>query len=389
MKRFIMLLLAAGFLAAGIVILSACRGGKPSHAQAAEDQRNIEIRRQAGAGLTEPKTDTIFGITQYDIATPSIEGAEAIASVEAGELGGVTQWITIRSQDVSHPVLLWLHGGPGLTEIPYMSLHRELESRFVVVNWDQRGAGKSFDRRQDCKDMTLDRLVEDARELVSYLVGRFDKEKVYLLGHSWGAMIGMLLADRYPGLIHAFVSVGQPVHYHREEEISLDFVIEAADRLGLAEAQRELAGISYPYRSRDEQLVQRKWLLVFGGMIWKKQQLVDCVFDPRSCYTVPEYTEEDWDGRARGLSASYGCLAEEIEEFDLFRLVDALEIPVYFFLGAHDYQVPFPASVEYFERLEAPHKEIVWFRESAHYPQLEETEKFHSLIIEKLLSGGS
>ena len=135
-------------------------------------------------------------------------------------------------------------------------------------------------------------------------------------------------------------------------------------------------------------MIQRKWLLAFGGMIWKKRQLVDCVFDPRACYTVPEYTAEDWDGRARGLSTTYECLAEEIEEFDLFRLVGAVEIPVYFFLGAHDYQVPFPASVEYIEDLEAPHKEIVWFQESAHYPQLEETEKFHSLIIEKLLRGG-
>ena len=393
--------MAAGILAVGFAILSACRRGKTTGASTDEGrgvpgrgdsggrvagqiaEEGYPLRRTAAEG-----EDTIFRRTRDDSTTPSIDGTKAIATIEAGELGGATQWITIRSRDASHPVLLWLHGGPGLTEIPYLSLHRELESHFVVVNWDQRGAGKSFDGQQDCNEMTLDRFVEDARELASYLIERFDKQKVYLLGHSWGAMIGKLLVNRHPGLMHASVSVGLPVHFHREEEISLEFVIETAERLGVAEAQSELSGISYPYKSREEQLIQRKWLLAFGGMIWKKRQLVDCVFDPRACYTVPEYTAEDWDGRARGLSTTYECLAEEIEEFDLFRLVGAVEIPVYFFLGAHDYQVPFPASVEYIEDLEAPHKEIVWFQESAHYPQLEETEKFHSLIIEKLLRGG-
>jgi pimeloyl-ACP methyl ester carboxylesterase len=382
MNRKLRLRLAAVLLAAGCVLFAACGARKADEGSAIGGDERAESPENAGdqTDFKEP-TDGSF--------TPLIRGFDAVSSLETGELGGIEQWITIRGENRAGPVLLWLHGGPGLTEIPHLRLQQELESAFVVVNWDQRGAGKSFAEGLSCADMSIDRFVEDARELARYLIERFGKEKIYLLGHSWGAMIGILLAHRHPELFHAFVSVGQPAHNHREEEVALDYVRETAQRLDVKEAQLELYNLSYPYKNREERLIQRKWLVQFGGMIWKKRRLIDCVFDPRTCYPVSEYTEKDWDRRARGLYSSYRCLDIEIEEFDLFDLVKSVELPVFFFLGAHDYQVPFPVSVEYFEYLEAPRKEIVWFQESAHFPHMEETEKFHSLVIEKLLKRGS
>ncbi len=375
-------------LAAGCLLFAACGSRRPVGPPAAGERERTGNRGNV-RGEEKSVDYTHFTKSSDGTSTPVIDGVDAISSLEVGELGGIEQWITIRGRNSSNPVLLWLHGGPGLTEIPHLRLQKELESSFIVVNWDQRGAGKSFAEGLSCSDLSIDGFVEDARELALYLIDRFGKKKIYLLGHSWGAMIGMLLVHRNPELFHAFVSVGQPVHDHRAEEVALDYVKETAQRLGVAEAERELSGLSYPYKNREARLVQRKWLMQFGGMIWKKRHLLDCVFDPRGCYTVPEYTEKDWEGRARGLYSSYRCLETEIEEFDLFELVRSVKIPVFFFLGAHDYQVPFPVSVEYFEYLDAPSKEIVWFRESAHFPHMEETEKFHSLVIEKLLKGRS
>lgn len=117
----------------------------------------------------------------------------SIATLEPVPIGGMEQWLLIRGRHSANPVLLWLHGGPGASEMPVVPhYNRALEEEFVVVHWDQRGAGKSNPRDFDESTMTFERFVQDAHELTRHLKRRFGKKKIYLLGHSWGSHLGLV-----------------------------------------------------------------------------------------------------------------------------------------------------------------------------------------------------
>ena len=131
--------------------------------------------------------------------TPDIDMPDAVSELKAVEIGGLEQWILIRGEDQSNSVLLWLHGGPGSAQMAvHRKFNKELEKEYVVVHWDQRGAGKSNHIGFREETMTLERFIEDAHELTDYLKDRFDQEKIFLLGHSWGTQFGILTVQRYP-----------------------------------------------------------------------------------------------------------------------------------------------------------------------------------------------
>ena len=134
----------------------------------------------------------------------------SVALMEYVELGGLKQWICVRGESVDKPLLLILHGGPGDAEvIPFRWYNAGVEKDFIVVHWDQRGAGKSFSPSIPKDSMTIEQILSDAHELVDYLKKSFGKEKIYLLGHSWGSMLGALLASRYPEDFVAYIGMGQ------------------------------------------------------------------------------------------------------------------------------------------------------------------------------------
>src|SRR5262249_40993606 len=136
-------------------------------------------------------------------------------------IGGMPQWIALRSDNVDNPIILFLHGGPGTAQISFSRKSQEgLEDSFLVVNWDQRGAGRSYSRSLRKEDMNIDRFIEDAEELIAYLLKRFGQEKVYLVGHSWGTSIGAYLTARRPDLVWADIAIGQIVDMERGELIS-------------------------------------------------------------------------------------------------------------------------------------------------------------------------
>jgi pimeloyl-ACP methyl ester carboxylesterase len=345
-------------------------GAGPSAPEAEGGKQSAELPRFApveGAGKTAP-----------------LEGAGSIASLERGNLGGVPQWICLRGVDASRPLLLWLHGGPGWTEMPFRSFQQGLEKHFVVVHWDQRGAGKSYDAAIPRASMTVEQIVSDAVSLTESLLARFGQKKIYLLGHSWGAVLGLHLAQRRPDLIHSFISVGQPVNNDLEDSLSLSYVRSQARHRQDPDAMAELSAIELPFASAADRAAQWRWLIRFGGMIWEKRELIDLVLDP-SRTGAPEYAGEDWRRRAQGAAFSMDSFRSAMKTLDLFSSIPAVDVPVCFFLGIHDHQVPFEASVMYYDRLKAPSKDIVWFHESAHFPQLEEPERFERMVVDKLL----
>jgi len=137
------------------------------------------------------------------------EAVHRVATLEKVRIGEADPWIFIRSDDVTSPIALYVHGGPGSSQLTSNRRHtRELEKYFTVVDWDQRGAGKSYGAIRDVGRMTIDQFVEDTRELTVYLLKRFHQERLVLIGHSWGSVIGALTAGRYPELFHCYVGIG-------------------------------------------------------------------------------------------------------------------------------------------------------------------------------------
>lgn len=177
--------------------------------------------------------------SQMNASTPpilDIDGNKmkgSIAALEKVNLGGVDQWLIIRGQDVNKPVLLFLSGGPGASEAArVLRFNQELEKHFVVVIWEQRGCGKSYPSINPKSDLTLNQYESDIIELSEMLGERFDEEKIYLVGHSWGTIIGVHAAKARPDLFHAYVGTAQMVDVLETDQIIYDIVMDYSQTTG-------------------------------------------------------------------------------------------------------------------------------------------------------------
>jgi len=289
-----------------------------------------------------------------------------VAVLEEIELGGTEQWILARGKSADNPVLLFLHGGPGM---PAMYLHhacgRELERDFIVVHWDQRGAGKSYNKTVAIESMSARQIMSDALELVDLLRDRYNVDKIYLAGHSWGSYLGTLLVHENPHLFHAYVGIGQVTDNERQGAIADMFIVRRARE---TENQRAIAQLG----SRGE-IAREKWLFEFGGILYNETGYRPLL---KTGLCAPEYSIWDALNVAKGSTFSSNHMRYNVIVGPLMEEVTSLRVPVYFFQGRHDYITPSELVEEYLEKLEAPRKKMVWFENSAHYPFFEEPERF-------------
>ncbi len=311
----------------------------------------------------------------------------SIATLEDMKLGDYQQTLLIRGRNSKNPILLYLHGGPGMTELPLVRhFNAALEERFTVVLWEQRGAGHSYSPFLDKKTLTIEQLLSDAHQLIQNLTERFQQRKVVLVGHSFGSFLGLELARRYPELLSAYVGIGQAVYFPEGEKLSMKFVRREALLSQNAEALRELGRIDdYPSQkpgSMDDVFTERKWLAKFGGVLHGKDGLGSLF----SVERPPEFTLFDFVPFALGSYSSLKVLWPQALRAPDFRVTAAkLEVPVYFVMGRHDYNVPFELARDYYDRLDAPSKQWIWFESSAHMPNFGEPEKFNKFMLEQVL----
>ena len=321
---------------------------------------------------------------QWIAAQTRIQTTLGVESLERVTLGDIPQWILVRGWDRRNPILLFLHGGPGFSETAVARrFGARLEKDFTVVHWDQRGAGKSYRFSEDRSSWTIQDYVDDTHALIELLLRRFGKERLFLVGHSWGTVLGLRTARDHPELLHAFVGIGQVVNWREQEEISYRWVVERARSTGNTRAQEELATIRPPYEHPSEMWIERKWLAQFGGDFYDGRGMRGYVL---SGALSPHYSVLDGLRFAQGLGAPLEMWLNEIREIDFFRTIPRVEVPVYFFAGRHDYNTAFEVVERYAEALEAPRKEIIWFERSAHSPNLEEPDRFQEEMISRVLA---
>jgi pimeloyl-ACP methyl ester carboxylesterase len=303
----------------------------------------------------------------------------SVAEIAYRRLGGLDQWVMIRGESFANPPLILLHGGPGWSETGFFRhFNAPLEKSFTSVYWDQRGAGKSFDRGIPRSSMTVERFVSDLDELVDAVCERLGKSNVVIFGHSWGSVLGVLYAARFPEKVAAYVGSGQIGDWPAAELGSYEWALAEARRRRNRRAVRKLQAIGPPPYPADAVFTERTLVARFEGQmrpraLWK---IGRAVLGRResSIFELP--------GAMRGFRWSMEAMWPEVSRLNLIELAPALQTPVFFLLGRDDHWVPPETSVAYFIAVTAPSKKLVWFEHSCHEPFVDEPDKFNAAMAE-------
>ena len=360
---------------------------------AARRYRSGWLTLAAAAGFAVLALATV-GISQAAAYTPPIVDAQgqvvpgSIASLERVAINGSEQWISIRGKRTSNPVLLFLAGGPGGSQLATArAALGGLEDYFVVVDWDQPGSGKSFDA-VDRSTLTPERYITDAHALINILLARFGQEKIYIVGESWGSALGVWLAQRYPEQIHAFIGTGQMVAFLETDVMCYDFAMRWARERGDTNkvAKLEAQGPP-PYYGNDVAMKQVTYLLDTFSYMNGNPAIYGGNSDTIQDILSPEYGLYDKVNWVRGPLDTLNTVYPQLWKVDFRTQVPRLDVPVYFLIGRHDVNAPPVLTEQYYQGLQAPHKELVWFEHSGHTPWTREPEQFVNVIVNTVLAG--
>ncbi len=302
----------------------------------------------------------------------------AIDRCETVVVNGDRQNIRIRARREGSPVILFIHGGPGVCDRHLVLANQSgLADKYTMVCWDQRGSGKSYTPDIKRQSLSVATYVDDAEALIDLLRVRFGIEKAVIAGHSWGTVIGTALAARCPEKISAYIAQGMFIDGSENELLSYEFCLREAERIGDKKAVARLAGIrpeNGRYPSDKAMMIQRDYLSKFGGGTYEKREgMIKSLLLP--LLRTPEYKLSDIPKYAQGGLYLSKALWNDVVAVS-YKDVCELSVPVIVTQGRHDYNTPSEIAEAWFDRLHAPFKKWIWFERSAHSPIFEEPEKW-------------
>lgn len=356
------------------------------------------VRTRRIIGITGMLIIAVLAVvaSQFFASTPPIVDSNgqqipnAIASLEKVTINDSDQWITIRGQNKENPVLLFLSGGPGGSQlVTERRALGKLEESFIVVNWDQPGAGKSYNA-VDQKALTVDRYVNDGLALAAYLRDRFQKEKIFLLGESWGSALGVWMIQKEPDLFYAFGGTGQMVAFLENDLKCYQFAIDQARERGDTKKIQALEKQGPPpYYGKGTALKESAFLLETFRYMNADPDISDDGFNTLQDLAGHEYGLLDKVNWFRGLLYTLDVVYPQLWEVDFRIQAPALEIPVFFLIGRHDVNAPPDLTEAYYQILQAPKKELIWFERSGHNPWVTEADLFSEVLVDRFLSVSS
>jgi pimeloyl-ACP methyl ester carboxylesterase len=286
-------------------------------------------------------------------------------------IGGMEQWLNVRGRNRDNPMILFLHGGPSSPAMPSLwQFQRPIEEYFTVAHYDQRGAGKTHrtaDPEAVGDTIRIDCFVADAIEIAEHLRERYGQDKLILVGHSWGTVVGTHAALRRPDLFHAYVGIGQVINARLNEELSFEYGLAQARKHGNAEAIAEMESIA-PYPgdepiTRERIVIARKWPQHYGGLNAYRDAAQDYYYG--ASLLSPDYDCHDRQAFFDGSVFTLDRILDEFLDVD-FTGVREFPVPVVMFMGRHDYTTPSAPTDEWLRQVDAPFKKAVWFEDSAH-----------------------
>lgn len=310
--------------------------------------------------------------------TPPIVGADgspvpgSVAALEELWIGGAKQWVLVRGRDRTKPVVLFVHGGPGM---PAMYLahawQRALEDDFVVVHWDRRGTGKSWRAEPAPGTLGVRRTLDDLLELTDVLRSRFGQDRIYLLGHSWGSYLGLLAVRERPERFLAFIGTGQMAGSRAD--------VAAARRALLAPKAAADGDAALAERLRrpgaeptEDELFRHGGELHGATSIWPLLA---------AGLRAPEYDLRDVLELKGAADRVNRAMRNDVLPRPLEGEIPRFDVPVFFLLGRFDMNTPSDLAAAYLDRLEAPRKGVEWLEGSAHFPFFEEPERFRAAML--------
>jgi pimeloyl-ACP methyl ester carboxylesterase len=335
-------------------------------------------------GTIEPYRDQVGNVPASSISEKTYE-----------TIGGVRQGMFIRGANKDNPVLLFLHGGPGMpTYFLTKQFPTGLEEHFTVCYWEQRDAGLSYDPAISAASLTVEQLMRDTIEVTNYLRERFGQEKIYLMGHSWGSFIGLQVAASAPELYHAYIGVAQVTNQLQSEQIAYQWMLEQYLAAGETKKVENLR--AYPIL--ENPALAANWFKTPERDAFMHELGIGTTRDMKDVYTgiffpflgTREYTlAEKYNTffRAKPFLRNETGLIDSLLSTDLSAEIPRLELPAYFMSGRYDMTVNIDLSRAYAEQLQAPLKGYYLFRESAHCPMHEESDRFLQIMLEDVLAG--
>jgi pimeloyl-ACP methyl ester carboxylesterase len=302
-----------------------------------------------------------FGLLIFAFLLCPYSGSAKINLGESVVIGGIKQWIMIKGARESDPVLLFLHGGPGGSAAYADQFTGELQKQFLVVEWDQRESGKTAKLNPSGQPLTVALFENDTFEMINYLRVRFSRNKIYLVGHSWGGFLGLAAAAKHPELIAGYFAISPMVHQVESERASLEFMKNKAKAENNIVAINELSLVKVPFEDGLQLYYDRKWLALLMGD-----------------KPAPLAFVEAW-------SAKWLTLFNEASQVNFFETAPEIKCPIYFFLGSNDYQTYFKLTEEYYRIVKADKKELFWFTDSGHLITKTEPKKLQKIILQQRL----
>jgi len=297
-------------------------------------------------------------------------------------IGGIEQWVTIRGQDRDNPVLLFVHGGPGdVTSCSALMLFAPWEEHFTVVQWDERGAGRTLRKSGPgiAPTLTVDRMAQDGIELAEYLRKHLGKEKIILVAHSFGSILALKMLQTKPDLFYAYVGTGQVADETRNYAAAYDALLTKARALRNKRAIEELSKVGRPpYSSGDGYGVQRKWANAFEGADKFLSSTLGLAL------VAPGCSVEDINDSTAGQVLSAERLVPQTKSSGPKDLGLKFSVPMFFFQGAEDFTTPTALARDYLKSIQAPQKEFVPVRDGGHFAVFMHSDEFLDELVRRV-----
>ncbi|WMM23590.1 alpha/beta hydrolase [Tissierella sp. MB52-C2] len=295
------------------------------------------------------------------------------------EINGKKQFLSVCSRDIRLPVLLYLHGGPGDAALPLVKkFNSSLENYYTVAVWEQRGSGKSFYRFSKDDDINIQLFIEDIHKIVEFLLHKYKQDKVYLLGHSWGSVIGLKFVQLYPELIHTYIGCGQVVNMEKSSRIAYEYAIDKCVERNNIKTLGKLKNIDCTYSSEhwfEDLLFVTRQVVKYGGSLYGEKNYYKLV---KPFIFSKEYSLIDLINRQKGSMQSIKRLWQELMAVN-FEPDTSFSVPIVFIEGKYDYHVSSQVAKSYLDTILTP-KKFVWFENSCHFPQWSEASKFTEVL---------